>query len=65
MAISGSAVCILRCISNKCACDVCVSGEDLVSEQTCQREEDQQEEAAAFPAGLHNYAYPTRAGRTE
>lgn len=40
--------------------DVCVyvSGEDLVSEQTCQREEDKQEEAAAFPAGLHDYTHP-------
>lgn len=30
------------------------SGEDLVPEQTCQREENKQEEAAAFPAGLHD-----------
>ncbi len=43
---------------------VSVSGEDLVSEQTCQREEDKQEEAAAFPAGLHNYTHPTCAERT-
>lgn len=40
---------------------VCVSasGEDLVSEQACQREETEQEEAAAFPAGLHNYTHLT------
>eukprot|EP00064_Thunnus_orientalis_P011474 superscaffoldBa00001659_g11505 len=41
-----------------------VSGEDLVSEQTCQREEDNQEEAAAFPAGLHYHAHPTCTWRT-
>lgn len=40
------------------------SGEDLVSEQTRQREEDKQEEAAAFPAGVYNDAHPTCAGWT-
>lgn len=49
-------------ISN--ASRICGSGEDLVSKQTCQREEDKQEEVAAFPAGLYYHAYPTRAGRT-
>lgn len=35
------------------------SGEDLVSKQACQREETEQEEAPAFPAGLHNYTHFT------
>lgn len=38
---------------------ISVSGEDLVSEQACQREENEQEEAAAFPAGLHHYTHLT------
>lgn len=39
------------------------SGEDMVSEQACQREETEQEEAAAFPAGVHNYTHLTRTRR--
>lgn len=33
-------------------------GEDLVSEQTRQRKEDKQEEAARFPAALHVHLHP-------
>lgn len=43
---------------------LCASGEDLVPEQTSQREEDEQEEAATFPAGLHDDPHPTRAQLT-
>jgi len=43
---------------------LCATGEDLVSEQTCQREEDQQEKAATFTAGLHNNSHPTCSGWT-
>lgn len=40
--------------SRSCAAFHAAPGEDLVPEQTCQRAENKQEEAAAFPAGLHD-----------
>lgn len=43
---------------------LCASGEDLVPEQTSQREEDYQEKAAAFPAGLNDDPDSTSDGGT-
>lgn len=40
---------------------ISVLGEDLVSEQAGKREKNKQEEAAAFPAGLHHHTHLTRA----
>lgn len=47
-----------RCWPHPHSCAPCdaASGEDLVPEQTGQREENKQEEAATFPAGLHDDA---------